>query len=357
MIPQLPTALPAFIGYGAANGDDKFVKVSSLPEYESAFGPGDALHAHMRNYFENAGTDCFVIPVHAEQGLAYGLEMIKSSCPEATLLVIPESTTLPRHEYAALVRAMLNHCASATNCFAIIDVYGSHAFSGEVIEHHERDVGDEHLRFGACYFPFLGTPDESGNLLVLPPSPYIAGVYCHTDSDKGIWKSPANVALANVAAPAVLLNERENEALNRNVNSGKSINAIRSFPGKGVLVWGARTLAGNDNEWRYIAVQRFLRWVEACIKQELQSASAEPNNAATWTRLRTEISEFLGSLWKKGALQGRTQKEAFFIKIGLGESMTQHDLDNGMLIVELGMAAVRPAEFTIVRISQMMTPA
>ncbi len=188
---------------------------------------------------------------------------------------------------------------------------------------------------------------------LLPPSGAVAGVYASTDRTRGVWKAPANVSLTGVIAPACKLNDTDQSSLNVH-DTGKSINAIRAFTGKGVLVWGARTLAGNDNEWRYINVRRFFIFVEESTKKASEPFVFEANDANTWLRVRAMIENFLTIQWRQGALAGATPKEAFYVKIGLGETMTAQDILEGRMIVEIGMAAVRPAEFIILRFSHKM---
>ncbi|WP_452598746.1 phage tail sheath family protein, partial [Pontimicrobium sp. MEBiC01747] len=139
--------------------------------------------------------------------------------------------------------------------------------------------------------------------------------------------------------------------------AGKSINAIRSFTGKGVLVWGARTLAGNDNEWRYVPVRRFFNMVEESVKKATEQFVFEPNDANTWVRIKAMINNFLTLQWRAGALAGPTPESAFYVNIGLGETMTAQDILEGNMIVEIGMAAVRPAEFIVLKFSHKMQEA
>ena len=191
------------------------------------------------------------------------------------------------------------------------------------------------------------------DMSLLPPSGAAAGVYAATDRSRGVWKAPANLSLRSVIAPAYKLTDQEQSTLNVH-DTGKSINAIRAFTGKGILVWGARTLAGNDNEWRYINVRRFFIFVEESTKKATEPFVFEPNDANTWIRIRAMIENFLTLQWRQGALAGATTKDAFYVKVGLGETMTALDILEGRLIVEIGMAAVRPAEFIILRFSHKM---
>jgi uncharacterized protein len=188
---------------------------------------------------------------------------------------------------------------------------------------------------------------------LLPPSGAAAGVYAMTDRTRGVWKAPANVSLRGVIGPAYKLNDQEQGGLNVHT-TGKSINAIRAFTGKGILVWGARTLAGNDNEWRYVNVRRFFNFVEESTKKASEPFVFESNDANLWVRIRAMIENFLTLQWRQGALAGSTTKDAFYVKVGLNETMTALDILEGRLIVEIGMAVVRPAEFIILRFSHKM---
>jgi uncharacterized protein len=202
------------------------------------------------------------------------------------------------------------------------------------------------------YKNIIGKAIESLNLL--PPSGAIAGVYASVDRDRGVWKAPANVSLNSVITPAEKISSEQQGEYNVDVNAGKSINIIRTFQGKGVLVWGARTLAGNDNEWRYVSVRRFFNFVEESTKKATEQFVFEPNDANTWVRLQAMIENFLTVLWRQGALQGVKPEHAFYVAVGLGKTMTQLDILEGRLIIEIGMAAVRPAEFIILRFSHKM---
>lgn len=191
-------------------------------------------------------------------------------------------------------------------------------------------------------------------LNLLPPSGAVAGVYASVDRDRGVWKAPANVSLNSVISPAVKISHEQQGEYNVDVNAGKSINIIRAFTGKGTLVWGARTLAGNDNEWRYVNVRRFFNFVEESTKKATEQFVFEPNDANTWVKVQAMIENFLTVLWRQGALQGVKPEHAFYVAVGLGKTMTPLDILEGRMIVEIGMAAVRPAEFIILRFSHKM---
>lgn len=217
---------------------------------------------------------------------------------------------------------------------------------------YEKTLNDALLTAFGLYKDLVTKAADALN--VLPPSGAIAGVYAATDRDRGVWKAPANISLNAVVGPAVKISQYEQESYNVDANAGKSINIIRAFTGKGTLVWGARTLAGNDNEWRYVSVRRFFNFAEESIKKATEPFVFEPNDANTWVRVQAMIENFLTVLWRQGALQGIKPEHAFYVAVGLGKTMTALDILEGRMIIEIGMAVVRPAEFIILKFSHKM---
>ena len=190
--------------------------------------------------------------------------------------------------------------------------------------------------------------------VTLPPSSGVAGIYCKIDGSQGVWKAPANVSMAAVIAPTEKITAKDQEKLNVDPDAGKSINAIRGFVGKGTLIWGARTLAGNDNEWRYISVRRLFNMIEESTKKASYFAVFESNDATTWLKVKAMIESFLYGLWQQGALAGAVAEQSYFVHVGLGQTMTVQDILEGRMIVEIGIAAVRPAEFIILKFSHKL---
>ncbi|TCD10411.1 hypothetical protein EZ449_08650 [Pedobacter frigidisoli] len=188
----------------------------------------------------------------------------------------------------------------------------------------------------------------------LYPSGMMAGIMARVDNDRGVWKAPANVSIRTVDKPLITISDEEQDYLNVDPTGGKSINAIRKFAGKGTLVWGARTLAGNDNEWRYVPVRRLFIMVEESVKKATEFVVFEPNDAKTWVRVKAMCENFLNQLWRQGALAGAKPEHAYFVNVGLGITMTSLDILEGRLIIEIGMAAVRPAEFIILKFSHLL---
>lgn len=188
-------------------------------------------------------------------------------------------------------------------------------------------------------------------LNVQPPSAGMAGVYTRVDNFEGVFKAPANTGMNSVIEPCVNINSDEQEDLNMPLN-GKAVNAIRSFVGRGTLIWGARTLDGNSQDWRYINVRRTIIMLEQSCKNAALAYVFAPNNASTWLTLKNMISNFLTNQWKAGALVGATREEAFSVDVGLGATMTSDDILDGFMRVTVKVALVRPAEFIVITFQQ-----
>jgi phage tail sheath protein FI len=250
---------------------------------------------------------------------------------------------------ATLRETALNAASALRRLFdplaaAVLSLFSSAEF---LADEAENQLFDRHPVFAAI------ASQVSRTMVLLPPSGAVAGVYAAVDRTRGVWKAPANVSLADVSGVAVKVNDQRQEDLNVST-TGKSVNAIRVFAGKGCLVWGARTLAGNDNEWRYVPVRRFFNMAEESIKKATEPFVFEPNDRGTWVRVRAMIENFLTIQWRQGALAGGVPAQAFYVKVGLGETMTSQDILEGRMIIEIGMAVVRPAEFIILRFAHKM---
>ena len=195
----------------------------------------------------------------------------------------------------------------------------------------------------------------SERINVLPAAPAIAGLYTRTDRARGVWVAPANQNLNSVIAPALKITHDDQESLNVDAISGKSINAIRAFKGRGsAIVWGARTLAGNSVEWRYINVRRLFILIEQSIKNAAFAVVFRPNVPVTWAVVKGMINNFLTNLWRQGALVGASPGEAFIVECGLGVTMSQEDINEGIMRIRVKAAASRPAEFIVITFEQEM---
>lgn len=190
-------------------------------------------------------------------------------------------------------------------------------------------------------------------LNLLPPSAAMAGLYTMVDNTRGVWKAPANVSVNYVNCPAEDIDNALQEDLNMPMN-GKAVNAIRMFPGEGIKVWGARTLDGNSQDWRYVNVRRTMMFLEESVKNAAKAYVSEPNVAATWMNVKSKIDNFLRSVWKRGGLAGAAPEEAYEIHVGLDDTMTANDILDGIMRVTVLVAITRPAAFIEITFQQQM---
>lgn len=367
---------------------------------------GYDLYHHMQMFFANGGGVCYVSSVGDHDDSISATQLNKGidefeKVDEVTLLLAPEVMKLGS-SWSTVNDHMLAQCATLKDRFCIFDVPDTAAStaSSDASTFRGSYVGASNLSYGAAYYPALvtslpyyyadtnvtissdslngtsyatktldvlkngvsGFPAINGlynrikaelnkQTITLYPSSAMAGIYARVDGSRGVWKAPANVGVTMVSAPLSLVNDADQSGLNIDSSSGKSINVIRQFTGKGTIVWGGRTLAGNDNEWKYVNVRRLFIYVEESIKKATEFVVFEPNTAATWSRVKSMCEAFLTGLWRDGALAGATAKEAFFVRVGLGSTMNSDDVLNGRMIIEIGLAASRPAEFIILKFS------
>ncbi|WDF53903.1 phage tail sheath family protein [Mucilaginibacter sp. KACC 22063] len=219
----------------------------------------------------------------------------------------------------------------------------------------DNDKRNFHLSLKATSITYVHLLNELRNKEnELPPSGAMAGIYTMVDNSRGVWKAPANVSVSMVNVPNINISNDVQQNLNVDVMAGKSINVIRPFPGVGTLVWGARTLDGNSQDWKYINVRRTMIMIEQSIKLACRAYVFEPNDANTWITVKSMIENFLTNLWKQGALSGASPEQAFDVQIGLGSTMTANDILDGYMRVSVKVAVVRPAEFILITFQQQM---
>lgn len=237
---------------------------------------------------------------------------------------------------------LVAHCEKLGSRFAVLDIPRDARKVQDLIAH--RDIFDSN--YAALYHPWLTVfdPLDKKNIAI-PPSGSILGIYARSDNTRGVHKAPANEVVRGCVGLDCQFNTGEQDILNP-----KGINLIRSFPGQGIRVWGARTASSNAS-WKYVNVRRLFIFIEESIKANTSWAVFEPNDEVLWVRVQRTISVFLNNLWRNGSLAGGTPEEAFFVNIGR-DTMSQDDIDNGRLICVIGVAPVKPAEFVIFRISQ-----
>lgn len=237
---------------------------------------------------------------------------------------------------------LVAHCENQASRFAVLDIPRDAKKIDDIMAH--RDIFDSN--YAALYHPWLEIfdPLDKKNIAI-PPSGSVAGIYARSDNSRGVHKAPANEVVRACVGLDCQFNKGEQDILNP-----KGVNLIRSFPGQGIRVWGART-ATSDPSWKYVNVRRLFIFIEESIKANTNWAVFEPNDEVLWTRVKRTIDVFLTGLWRDGYLAGGSAAEAFFVDIGRS-TMSQDDIDNGRLVCVIGVAPVKPAEFVIFRITQ-----
>ena len=258
-----------------------------------------------------------------------------------------QAGAITREGVKAVQLALIAHCENMKDRVAILD---------PLPELNAQDVKDWRMKetnydskYAALYYPWLQvadpTPGANGAMIMVPPSGHMAGIWARSDTERGVHKAPANEVVRGAVGLGIDITKSEQDSLNP-----VGINCIRAFPGRGIRVWGARTLS-SDPSWRYINVRRLFNFVEESIQLGTQWVVFEPNDLDLWQRVKRTITAFLTRVWRDGALFGATPQEAFFVKCD-AENNPPETRDVGQLIVEIGIAPVKPAEFVIFRISQ-----
>ncbi len=270
---------------------------------------------------------------------------------EVTMLCVPDlmalfqANALSMEGVKAVQLAMIAHCESMKDRFAILDCPPG-LNPQQMKDWRMKDAGYD-TKYGAVYYPWVrvANPLGNGESILIPPSGYIAGIYARSDTERGVHKAPANEVVRGAMGVGMQITKSEQDILNP-----IGVNCIRAFPGRGIRVWGGRTLS-SDASWRYINVRRLFNFVEKSIQLGTQWIVFEPNDRDLWARIRRDVTAFLTTVWRSGALFGATPAEAFYVKCD-DETNPPATRDLGQVIIEIGLAPVKPAEFVIFRISQ-----
>ncbi|GAU70317.1 putative phage tail sheath protein [Streptomyces sp. NBRC 110611] len=287
----------------------------------------------------------YVGDVSRRSGLS-GLEAIDDVTMVAApdLMAAYERGALDGEQVKAVQMAMINHCEGMANRMAIIDPLPDMGPS-EVYEWRQNDAGFD-SKFAALYYPWIKVADPStGKSFLMPPSGHVAGLWARNDEARGVHKAPANEVLRGALDLGIQITKGEQEQLNP-----AGVNCIRSFPGRGIRIWGARTLS-SDPAWRYLNVRRLFNYLEESIFQGSQWVVFEPNDERLWATMRRNVAAFLVGEWRQGALFGATPDEAFYVKCD-SETNPPEVIESGQVVCEIGVAPVKPAEFVVFRISQ-----
>jgi phage tail sheath protein FI len=275
-----------------------------------------------------------------------GLETI----PEVTMVSVPDAMAayqkgvIDLEGLKAIQLGMIAHCELMGNRVAVLDA--PPGLNSQQIKDWRVDQAGYDSKFAALYYPWVKVFDPaSGDNVYVPPSGHVAGIYGRNDDTRGVHKAPANEVIRGAIDLETNITKGEHDALNP-----VGVNCIRAFPGRGIRIWGARTLS-SEPEWRYLNVRRLFNYLEDSILNGTQWAVFEPNDRALWAKVRRSIAAFLTMEWRKGALFGATPGEAFFVNCN-DETNPSEAIDLGQLTCEIGVAPVKPAEFVIFRLSQ-----
>ncbi len=273
---------------------------------------------------------------------------------DVTMVCVPDlMTTMPGEKLdltlvKAIQTALIAHCESLGDRVAILDCPPD--LTPQEIKQWRMDVTGFDSSYAAMYYPWIEVMDSATSQVVaIPPSGHVAGVWARNDNTRGVHKAPANEVVQGAIGVGFQITKGEQDTLNP-----IGVNCIRSFPGRGIRIWGARTLSSNPS-WRYINVRRLFNYVEKSIENGTQWVVFEPNNRKLWARVRRDVGAFLRTVWRDGALFGSTPDEAFYVRCD-DELNPPESRDLGRLIIEIGMSPVKPAEFVIFRISQWAGP-
>lgn len=335
-IQGVSTSVAAFIGE-TQKGPVTPTAVTSWGQFLSVFGGFFADNKYLPHavwgYFCNGGSKCYVCRV--TDGDFSGAIPKLDPISDISILYSPNAQAVP-----GLADAMISHCERTRHQFVIFDSLKSQTPTN-ITKPRES-------AYAAMYYPWIYIhPDGSKTPVLIPPGGHIAGIYARNDTQRGVHKAPANQVVVGATDLELKISDSQQDRLN-----AQGISSIRYFAGRGILLWGARTLSA-DPEYRYVNVRRLLIYLEQSIKAGTAWAAFEPNNEATWNKVRGQVENFLMQSWQAGMLMGAKQQEAYFVKCDR-TTMTQTDIDNNRLVTMIGIAVLKPAEFHIFRVCQQL---
>jgi phage tail sheath protein FI len=344
------TSVAAFIGPVARLDPDdltRAVPVTNWTTYTGRFGDYDddrtMLPFAVRGFFENGGTFAYVVPV----GDVADTQQMDAALAALTRRPDVSIVCVPGVVDAGVQGRVLGHCTDLADRFAVLDgARDDQPLDEDGALQTQRGLLDSENGFGALYWPWIVVPDPRPGATApvpVPPSGHVAGVMARCDNTVGVHKAPANEVVRGAVDLDWSLNDTEHGQLN-----ALNINVIRQFPGGPPLVWGARTLTRNT-QWRYVNVRRLVSFIEDSLTQGLRWAVFEPNNTALWKGLERTITEFLTRVWEAGALFGATAEDAFYVLVN--KELNPPAVQNlGQVVVEIGLAPTRPAEWVVLRL-------
>lgn len=342
---RLQTGVPVFLGLTEMtpdNPDDpKSLSLIRWPEFEQKFGAPVAnsyLATAVRGFFENGGKLCYVMPIEGATQTMLNKALSKlESWDEIDLICAPDIMTNSA-EATALQQHVLEHCEKTSDRLALLDALPNTVIQ-QVLDQRQQLSGAS----GALYYPWVRVPDVTEAEILVPPCGHIAGICARSDRRIGVHKAPANEVVEGVLDLEFNLTHSQQAELNPN-----GINCLRVFPGRGIRVWGARTLSHETN-WLYVNVRRLFLTAGRWIERNTPAVVFEPNDSRLWARIVRELTAYFNELYRQGALKGRTAQEAFYVKCD-AETNSSEVRDLGMVVTEIGLAPGVPNEFVVVHI-------
>lgn len=350
------TAVPAFVGFANAKSGREPVKLFRKEEFAAKFEtPAESYLAEaVKGFFGNGGESCYVVPADAstQSGETALRNAVDSLAPvgDFDLLAVPDAALLsPRSNpntqaVVAVQQHALAHCAEHNDRFAVLDALPERTTQTVRQQREALTFGQPEPFNGALYYPWIQVFDQTNGMLrSVPPCGHVAGIYARTDARVGVFKAPANEEVIG----AISL-ETDVDAAAQNELNPEGVNCLRVFAGRGIRVWGARTL-NRDALWRYVNVRRQFLTINRWVGLNMAWAAFEPNAARLWVRISRELGDYLETLWHAGALKGGARDEAFYVKCD-EETNPAETREVGRVVTEVGLALAAPAEFVVVRI-------
>jgi phage tail sheath protein FI len=372
---QLPTGVPGFVGFADAGsqGGPEFntpVALHRKEDFAATFSsrPESFLGETVTGFFDNGGTRCYVVRADPDGDRIAALQnALGALAPlnDLDLVAAPDAMTLllsnGKLDVPAIVQVQqqtLGHCAELGNRLAILDALPQRTTDGILDQRHKLTVGQAEPVNGALYYPWIKTVGERGERLA-PPCGHVAGIFARTDARVGVFKAPANEEIFGVFDLGVRVPKPDDpdQEIDGEIEIDNSIqdqlnpegvNCLRAFRGRGIRVWGARTLSSDPN-WRYVNVRRLFLTLNRGIDMNMAFATFEPNEPRLWARIQRELTTYLTKLARDGALKGATPDQAFFVKCN-AETNPPELREVGQVVTEIGLAPLSPAEFIVVRI-------
>lgn len=335
------TGVPAFIGVMTGVAVPRHMVRLSLWAQFKLFGPQarDSYLAYaVRGFFENGGHDCYVLALNALTTASFEAALEAIAELHTVDLVCAPDIVMDREHAWALQQLLVSHCDRMGDRFAILDPRFGEACDSLWEQWSYLDGYN-----AALYYPWVKVKAFAGGPLFVPPCGHIAGVYSRTDRDSGVHKAPANEVLEGVLDLEVTLKDPEQAFLN-----SKRINCLCSFPGRGIRVWGARTINGHL-DWTYVNVRRLFLTAARWMEWHMAGTVFEPNDRSLWSRVEQELSVYFYEQYRQGALRGGSPEEAFYVKCN-AETNPPEERDSNQLTAEVGLAPAKPFEFIVVRL-------